>query len=295
MRPQMNNQTIEELTLAADNARKEHLVAETKLANAMLAQLVHDNDDRLVNVSAIVFDGDSPGAHKILFTVDVNKRIDIGSRAPWHPFRLHNAGKFNVLLRYDGHAIISTEHKSVIEELIRIGVVTLEACAAAVDDALNARASKFAAELEPLRTEFKLTATIDGRQKKTVCPECLEEAVSPVFRRRNSISFRGDSYDVEEEFIRCAQCGSEFDTFDLLDPLKEVYRQYRAKNGLLQPEDMARLRSEAGLTWQELSAATGIDERTLVRYENGLLQTDDHDRLIQQALASAQADPNEGK
>lgn len=117
---------------------------------------------------------------------------------------------------------------------------------------------------------------------KGYCPSCDTERELRRVRRREKVTVRGEEIGVEALYWRCVTCGEEFEgPEDTHDEVAEAYRVYRAKKGLMQPEDVKALREDYGLTQGELAQILGFGAVTLSRYETGMLQTAAHDRMLQ--------------
>lgn len=118
--------------------------------------------------------------------------------------------------------------------------------------------------------------------KKLICPNCEQlKLVEPVCENR-SISVKGESFSVSVHLWKCLDCHQEFDDPEkLCDELDDAYRQYRVKHGLLQPEEIKKLRESLTLTQQELALLLGWSPATICRYENGALQEKSHDQMLQ--------------
>lgn len=117
--------------------------------------------------------------------------------------------------------------------------------------------------------------------RKSFCPQCACETQADVIRKMTTIVFRNESFEVEEEFLRCRECGHEFDDFQHeLEPINEVYRLYRERHGYVKPEEILAFRKQHDLTQKDVAELLGFGAVTLSRYENGALQDEAHDRLL---------------
>ncbi|MDI6696621.1 MAG: DUF4065 domain-containing protein [Anaerolineales bacterium] len=117
------------------------------------------------------------------------------------------------------------------------------------------------------------------------CPNCEKESSLLLVRKTEDFSVRGEIVNVEVEYYQCQECGEEFeDSRSAIDPYEIAYREYRARKGMLQPEDIRDFRIKRGLTQKEFSELLGIGIATLNRYENGALQSEAHDRVIKLAM-----------
>jgi putative zinc finger/helix-turn-helix YgiT family protein len=100
-------------------------------------------------------------------------------------------------------------------------------------------------------------------------------------RKGEEFNVRGEVIIVDVEYYHCLECGEEFeDSKTTIDSYDVAYREYRLRKGMLQPEEIRKLRNQRGLTQKELSDLLGIGIATLNRYENGALQSEAHDRSI---------------
>jgi len=117
---------------------------------------------------------------------------------------------------------------------------------------------------------------------KGVCPNCEKISELEHIITIEELNVRGEIIKVEVEYYKCAECGEEFENPSSKDdPLEKAYREYRRKHGMIQPEEIREMRKLYGLTQKELSNLIGWGGATLSRYENGALQDDAHDRVLQ--------------
>ncbi len=119
------------------------------------------------------------------------------------------------------------------------------------------------------------------------CPNC--EKISPLelVKRAEEFNVRGEVIVVEVEYYHCLECGDDFENSKTsIGPYNVAYREYRSRKGMLQPEEIRKLRNQRGFTQKELSDLLGIGIATLNRYENGALQSDAHDRSIRLVMES---------
>lgn len=119
---------------------------------------------------------------------------------------------------------------------------------------------------------------------KAVCPNCEKETKIERIRTKERIDVRGETIDIETDYSKCTECGAEFENTRGHDALEEAYRAYRARHGMLQPEQIRDWRKNMGLTQKEMSALLGWGDATLSRYENGALQDEAHDKILRLAM-----------
>ncbi len=117
---------------------------------------------------------------------------------------------------------------------------------------------------------------------KDVCPNCAKITEVRFIKGVEELNIRGETIPVEVEYYQCEECGEDFEIpRPDYDPLDIAYREYRRRKGMLQPEQIKEFRLELGLTQKEMSQVLGIGIASLNRYENGALQSEAQDRLIQ--------------
>ena len=117
---------------------------------------------------------------------------------------------------------------------------------------------------------------------KGVCPECEQVVNLETLLKDLEIVVRGEPIEVRAELLRCLSCGEEFkDLKSDVDLLDLAYRDYRKKYNMLMPEEIRDLRKNYDLTQNEMSNLLGWGGATLSRYENGALQSDAHERMLQ--------------
>ena len=118
--------------------------------------------------------------------------------------------------------------------------------------------------------------------EKLYCPTCETERKVERVRAREKVKVRGEEIEVDVLYWRCLTCGEEFEgPGGTHDDVAQAFRLYRAKSGLMQPGEIKALREDYGLTQGELAQILGFGAVTLSRYENGMLQTAAHDRMLQ--------------
>lgn len=96
-------------------------------------------------------------------------------------------------------------------------------------------------------------------------------------------SFRGETiwvYDVDH--YECDSCGEiELDADALDSWSQKIDEAYRAKNGLLSPEEIKSIRTSLGLSQMEFEAVLGVGKISVSRWENGkVIQNKTVDKLM---------------
>jgi len=116
---------------------------------------------------------------------------------------------------------------------------------------------------------------------KKICPSCENEREVDLIRTNEVIDIKGESIEIDVEYLKCKTCGEEFEDPRVeKDPLDDAYREYRRRHEMTQPEEIKALRKRYGLTQTELAKLLGWGGATLSRYENGALQDDAHEKAL---------------
>jgi putative zinc finger/helix-turn-helix YgiT family protein len=117
------------------------------------------------------------------------------------------------------------------------------------------------------------------------CPNCDRGIAAVEIKETRSFEVKKERVEIEDRFNRCPHCGEEW-SVDGFDAMYEVYRVYRERHRMVQPEALKGWRKGLGLTQEELSRLLGWSEATVVRYEKGALQEQSHDNELQMAMTS---------
>lgn len=116
------------------------------------------------------------------------------------------------------------------------------------------------------------------------CQYCDKE-VEVEYRKQNVISkINGESIELELQIPYCKECERELSNNDLEDYRYEMlYKEYRERKGLLQPEEIKRIREKYKLSQRAFSRVLGFAESTINRYELGAIQDNTNNSLIKLA------------
>jgi len=121
-----------------------------------------------------------------------------------------------------------------------------------------------------------------------VCPECGKTSEWEIFTRTEEFDIKNEKITVDMQLLRCPACGEEFEDMNAkIDPYNQAYEEYRRRKGMVHPAQIVDFRKKYGLTQKELSELLGFGGVTLSRYENGALQDEAHDQLLQFAMQPA--------
>ncbi len=116
---------------------------------------------------------------------------------------------------------------------------------------------------------------------KAYCPQCGADRQMEMVNKRESYKVRGEEISLDVTVPVCPSCGEVVSIPSVDDSiLDEVYRLYRDRKGLLQPEEIKSLRGKYGLSQRALARLMGWGLITIQRYEAGNLQNAAHDTLL---------------
>lgn len=119
---------------------------------------------------------------------------------------------------------------------------------------------------------------------ETYCPECDTEVRAELHRHHATVSVRGENIDYLETVAVCPVCGQPIGDAPIEGKnLDNAYDIYRARHGIMSPEEISALRKSYGLSLREFSRFLGFGEQTIYRYEHG----DIPDQLHSSTLAAA--------
>ncbi len=123
-----------------------------------------------------------------------------------------------------------------------------------------------------------------GPVKKLLCEECWEEVDATYETRHHVEDVRGVTVEADIEHLICPKCGTSIGWPPLVDKgLEKLYRAYRDKAGIMQPEEIVALRKKYGFSQRVFAAVLDIGVASLQRYERGCLASDSHARLLADA------------
>ncbi|KXS45495.1 MAG: putative Xre family transcriptional regulator [Candidatus Frackibacter sp. T328-2] len=118
--------------------------------------------------------------------------------------------------------------------------------------------------------------------KIKLCSECFEEHEMRKIEDDIIHEIKGEKFKNKVKKYICPNCGqkstpdSEFDK-----SLLKAFNEYRKKHNLLFPDEIKEIREIYGLNQRAFSRVLGWGEITIHRYENGALQDNPHDDLLQ--------------
>lgn len=120
---------------------------------------------------------------------------------------------------------------------------------------------------------------------KEICPKCSANNKYTETIISESVTIKNEKISLEIPILCCNECGEEFYIIDEgNDILDLAYREYRSRHNMVQPEGIKEFRKKFDLTQQELAKLLGWGGATISRYENGALQDETHDKILQLAM-----------
>lgn len=116
------------------------------------------------------------------------------------------------------------------------------------------------------------------------CNKCGEEREIEIREEMESYPVRNEQTEIIAKVSYCKHCGEQIWNEELDDNnLKEAYRKYRTNHGLLQPEEIKRIRDKYSLSQTAFGRLLGLGDKTITRYENGSIQDLAQNNLIELA------------
>lgn len=114
------------------------------------------------------------------------------------------------------------------------------------------------------------------------CPNCNSEVLTEVKTASETYPVKGEEITVTAKVRCCKTCGQdiwdeELDGQNLLD----AFAIYRQRHGLLQPEEIRRIREKYGLSQVAFAKVLGLGNKTVARYENGSIADMAQNNLIE--------------
>lgn len=109
------------------------------------------------------------------------------------------------------------------------------------------------------------------------CPVCEKEVNLSYGEAIETLNVRGEAINVITQIYHCPMGDHFFHSpEDEETKFQDAYKEYKKRKGLLQSEEILRIREQYGLTQKSLAALLGWGDVTLSRYETGAIQDDAH-------------------
>lgn len=102
-----------------------------------------------------------------------------------------------------------------------------------------------------------------------------------LIQRKAIVPFRKEHFEIVRELYVCDTTGMEFSTEDQDQrAFQEVYRQYREKYKIPNPNEIRNLRERYGLTSTKMSLILGMGINQIHKYEEGEIPSLSNSRLL---------------
>lgn len=119
-------------------------------------------------------------------------------------------------------------------------------------------------------------------KQKIECPFC--DGNANLQKEAREVNYRKEEFKIAAHFYKCEKCAEEFTTTDAdTISLMQVHNQYREKNNIPFPEEIAATREKYGLAASKMSEVLGLGANGYSNYENGEIPTPAYGNLISAA------------
>lgn len=119
-------------------------------------------------------------------------------------------------------------------------------------------------------------------KQRIECPYC--DGSANLQKEAREIIYRKESFKIVAHFFKCEKCSEEFTTTEADSiSLMQVHNQYREKNNIPFPEEIAEIRSKYDLPASKMSEVLGLGANGYSNYENGEIPTPAYGNLISAA------------
>jgi transcriptional regulator with XRE-family HTH domain/DNA-directed RNA polymerase subunit RPC12/RpoP len=111
------------------------------------------------------------------------------------------------------------------------------------------------------------------------CPYC--DGIAHLQKEAKELNFRKDVFKIVAHFYKCEKCSKEFTTTEAdTISLMQAHNQYREKNNIPFPEEIAAIREKYDLPASKMSEVLGLGANGYSNYENGEIPTPAYGNLI---------------
>lgn len=116
-------------------------------------------------------------------------------------------------------------------------------------------------------------------KQKIECPYCNGHA--NLQKEARELIYRKDVFKIVAHYYKCEKCSEEFTTTETdTISLKQAHNQYREKNNIPFPEEIAAIRNKYGLSASKMSEVLGLGANGYSNYESGEIPTTAYGNLI---------------
>lgn len=119
-------------------------------------------------------------------------------------------------------------------------------------------------------------------KKKIDCPYC--DGSANLHKEAKELRYRKEVFKIVAHYYKCEKCDEEFTTTESdTISLTQVHNQYREKNNIPFPEEIAGIRQKYELSASKMSEVLGLGANGYSNYENGEIPTPAYGNLISAA------------
>ena len=119
-------------------------------------------------------------------------------------------------------------------------------------------------------------------KQKIECPYC--DGTANLQKEAKELNYRKDTFKIVAHFYKCGKCNEEFTTTEAdTISLMQAHNQYREKNSIPFPEEIAAIREKYDLPASKMSEVLGLGANGYSNYENGEIPTPAYGNLISAA------------
>ena len=119
-------------------------------------------------------------------------------------------------------------------------------------------------------------------KKKIECP--YWDGFAKLQKEAKELTYRKDVFKIVAHFYKCEKCEEEFTTTEVdTIGLTQAHNQYREKNNIPFPEEIAAIRQKYDLPASKMSDVLGLGANGYCNYENGEIPTPAYGNLISAA------------
>lgn len=119
-------------------------------------------------------------------------------------------------------------------------------------------------------------------KQKIECPYC--DGKANLQKEAKELNYRKDVFKIVAHFYKCVKCKVEFTTTESdTISLMQAHNQYREKNNIPFPEEIAAIREKYDLPASKMSEVLGLGANGYSNYENGEIPTPAYGNLISAA------------
>lgn len=128
---------------------------------------------------------------------------------------------------------------------------------------------------------MKMPNNLLVEEKHYECPFCDNNHIIQIYKRTTKSLVKNEPVEYEQTYYYCPIEDEEFVPSKIMDEnLLRARDSYRKKMGLLNSEDIKKIRKNYNLTQKEFSNLLGWGDITIQRYETKLIQDETYDNLI---------------